>query len=324
MEPCELIRDLLPLYVDDCCSTASRRAVEDHLAHCSTCRKELESLQTPLPLQTAAAPPEMPESCPPVQLWKASILQSLLFLFTFALIVLGVAKEAASSFADPQQGLWFFDLVAPATSFLFSLLNGYFLRLYPSARRFSACSALLCLLLSFGAWGWGIFHYGHGLPSWIGYLPGLLLTLLLCIASALFSALYARMLGKGSAMGRRTGLALLLTLLLIPALVGYGIYWGFYDLQHLSGQELLETLPSPDGHYTVSIYRNNGGATSGYALLGTVINQESGRERNFYWQYQQNLASFRWIDEYTVEINGILLDVRQDSYDYRKRANSTP
>lgn len=324
MIPCELIQDLLPLYADDCCSAASRKAVEEHLKHCPTCRKELDALRVPLPLQSADTAPYTPETCPPVQLWKASILQSLLFLFAFALIVLGTAKEAATGSGHTQQGLWFFGLTAPATGFLFSLLNGYFLRLYPSAKRFSTCSALLCLLFSLGAWGWGVFHYGGGLPCWTGYLPGLLLTLLLCTASSLFSALYAKMLGKGNAIKKRTGLALLLTLLLVPALAGYGIYWAFYDIQRFSGQELLDTLSSPDGHYTVSIYRNNGGATTGYVLLGTVKDQQSGRERNLYWQDHQDLDRLCWIDETTVEINGTLLDVRRDSYDCRRAPDPTP
>ena len=31
---CDVIRDLIPLYIDDVASTASRRMVEEHLAEC--------------------------------------------------------------------------------------------------------------------------------------------------------------------------------------------------------------------------------------------------------------------------------------------------
>lgn len=42
---CEVIRDLLPLYVEDMASEASRRLVEDHLEECVDCRRELEEMR---------------------------------------------------------------------------------------------------------------------------------------------------------------------------------------------------------------------------------------------------------------------------------------
>ena len=36
--PCDLIRDLLPLYQDGVCSEESRAAVEEHLRECPSCR----------------------------------------------------------------------------------------------------------------------------------------------------------------------------------------------------------------------------------------------------------------------------------------------
>lgn len=37
--PCGIIKDLLPLYIDDVCNNESRQAVESHLAECEDCRK---------------------------------------------------------------------------------------------------------------------------------------------------------------------------------------------------------------------------------------------------------------------------------------------
>ena len=37
--PCGIIKDLLPLYIDDVCNEESRQAVENHLADCEACRK---------------------------------------------------------------------------------------------------------------------------------------------------------------------------------------------------------------------------------------------------------------------------------------------
>ena len=47
---CEIIEDLLPLYVDNVCSKQSRQAVEEHLRECEKCRSIFESTQAvPVP-----------------------------------------------------------------------------------------------------------------------------------------------------------------------------------------------------------------------------------------------------------------------------------
>lgn len=46
--PCDICRDLLPLVRDGVASEASRRAVEEHVAHCEACR-ELWGEETPPP-----------------------------------------------------------------------------------------------------------------------------------------------------------------------------------------------------------------------------------------------------------------------------------
>jgi len=42
---CEVIRDLLPLYLDGVCSQDSRQLVKEHLETCESCRRELAHLQ---------------------------------------------------------------------------------------------------------------------------------------------------------------------------------------------------------------------------------------------------------------------------------------
>ena len=44
-QPCPMIQDLLPLYVDQICSQESRRAVEEHVENCPLCRARLEELR---------------------------------------------------------------------------------------------------------------------------------------------------------------------------------------------------------------------------------------------------------------------------------------
>ena len=43
--PCGIIRDLLPLYIDDVCNEESRVAVEKHLAECEKCRNDYEAMK---------------------------------------------------------------------------------------------------------------------------------------------------------------------------------------------------------------------------------------------------------------------------------------
>lgn len=44
---CNLIRDILPLYVEDMVSTDTREFVSEHLEHCEKCRAELEHMRKP-------------------------------------------------------------------------------------------------------------------------------------------------------------------------------------------------------------------------------------------------------------------------------------
>ena len=41
---CEIIQDLLPLYIDDVCSIKSKAIVEEHVTECSNCKKLLDEL----------------------------------------------------------------------------------------------------------------------------------------------------------------------------------------------------------------------------------------------------------------------------------------
>ena len=108
-----------------------------------------------------------------------------------------------------------------------------------------------------------------------------------------------------------------IVMLLIASLLGYGIYWAFYDIQRLDGQEVLQEVSSPNDTYTITAYLNNGGATTSYAVLCSVKNNHTGKEKNIYWQNRCNGAEITWLDEDTVQINGVELNIKSDTYDYR-------
>jgi len=106
--------------------------------------------------------------------------------------------------------------------------------------------------------------------------------------------------------------------LIVIALMMYGVYLAFFDIQSIEGQEVLREVLSPDGSNTLIVYLNNSGATTDYAVLCAVKNNQNGRRRNVYWQYHCTDANVRWVDDDTVAINGRELDVWKDSYDYRR------
>lgn len=47
MKICEIVRDLLPLYIDGVCMEGSRELVEEHLKNCEACREEYRLMKFP-------------------------------------------------------------------------------------------------------------------------------------------------------------------------------------------------------------------------------------------------------------------------------------
>lgn len=183
---CGVIQDLLPLYVDGCCSEESAQLVREHLNTCECCRKAYQQMQ--------GGCQEKEEVMPVTKLrrvsdWKASVLQSLALFVSFAVVTLGVILEGNTP-AGEKNGLWAVLLIVPATAYLLSLANWFFLRLYKSRKGFSWCScAVTGGLVTLGyVWAW--LHYGRFL--WIGVVTGIVF----CVLSKVLSAQYGQLLGK--------------------------------------------------------------------------------------------------------------------------------
>lgn len=100
-------------------------------------------------------------------------------------------------------------------------------------------------------------------------------------------------------------------------IIGYGIYWIFFDMDRLPRGEYLTEQTSPDGTYTLKAYRTNGGATTAYAIRGELVDNNSSKAKNIYWNYREEEAEIEWLDEDTVVINGRTLDVPDERYDFR-------
>ena len=46
---CDIIKDLLPLYVDNVCSTKSKEVIEMHLLNCEDCKREVLAMNADIP-----------------------------------------------------------------------------------------------------------------------------------------------------------------------------------------------------------------------------------------------------------------------------------
>lgn len=121
---------------------------------------------------------------------------------------------------------------------------------------------------------------------------------------------------KGSAY-KKILIVLAIWGLLFTGVLGYGVYWLFFDWSRFK-QELITESISPEGTYTVNAYLYNGGATTSYAVLGELVfNEVNKKSKKIYWQYKEENAVIEWIDDDTVLINGVQLELPHETYDYR-------
>lgn len=75
---CEVIRDLLPLYIDEVCSPDSRSLVEDHLRTCEDCRRLLEKMGEDCRISGEAAQQEETVIKNMAAGWKKSVRKNFL------------------------------------------------------------------------------------------------------------------------------------------------------------------------------------------------------------------------------------------------------
>lgn len=192
---CNVVKDLIPLYIDNCCSGESAAIVKEHLAVCSQCKELYESMKAPSEIAPAVSAPVRLSR---VNDWRASILQSIMLVVSFAIITIGVALEAATP-SGGINGCWAVALIIPATGLLLSLVNWYFVRIYKSRKVFSCSSLMVTFGITVCAYIWAWVHYGfRGLERpFLTFLGiGILLTTVCSTLSIILSNQYARMLGK--------------------------------------------------------------------------------------------------------------------------------
>jgi outer membrane lipoprotein-sorting protein len=107
---------------------------------------------------------------------------------------------------------------------------------------------------------------------------------------------------------------------LILLIFVFGVYWAFFDMNRLPEGVLISEALSPDGTYTVKAYHVSGSATVSDSVRGELVfNNMIRKPKNIYWNYREDTAEIIWIDEDTVTINGISLDVPEDRFDFRNQ-----
>ncbi len=198
---CAIIRDLLPLYIDDCAAEETVAAVCAHLVDCPSCRAQYAAM-TALQEGVSDEPlPAAPTAFRRLNERKAAILQSVLLLLSFVVITVGVALEARTGSNHLLNSVWAYNVVVPATGFMLSLVNWYFVKLYTSRRRFVLWTVLITLSLTVAAFLFTAWHYALPFEVWGSALVGLYgfcvcNTVIGCVLSSVFAARYAVLVGK--------------------------------------------------------------------------------------------------------------------------------
>jgi hypothetical protein len=69
---------------------------------------------------------------------------------------------------------------------------------------------------------------------------------------------------------------------------------------------------SPNNWYSVNVYMIDYGATTDYSVTAVALDNRTNTQREFYHEYHKSSAEVSWNDEYTININGHILDIRKD------------
>lgn len=88
-------------------------------------------------------------------------------------------------------------------------------------------------------------------------------------------------------------------------------------MSRLPEGELLGEYPSFSAVCSVNIYRCSAGATVADSVRGEVV-FENGKRKTIYWAYHESKADVQWLDGETVSINGRILNIYHDKYDWRR------
>lgn len=90
----------------------------------------------------------------------------------------------------------------------------------------------------------------------------------------------------------------------------------FFNIQELPAGRLMYSCESPQGERTLNVYRVENAL--GTAIRGEVVKQD-GERQNVFWQTNLENVEVSWLDDSTVVIDSLILNVAKGgSYDCRR------
>lgn len=98
---CEIIKDLLPLYLDRVCSNDSKALIEEHLAECDSCKAELQAMKEELFMNRKEQNLKEAEAVKSLsRRWKKGMMKSLLKGVLITILIIAVIALLLYSFMD--------------------------------------------------------------------------------------------------------------------------------------------------------------------------------------------------------------------------------
>jgi hypothetical protein len=119
-------------------------------------------------------------------------------------------------------------------------------------------------------------------------------------------------------MGLKPKFLIIISLaVVVIGLISWLYYYLSYDLQRLSkAGEVIAIAESPNKKYVITVKKNSAGASSMSWNLVGIVGDRTNKEKIIYWD-EGSEAKVKWIDEKTVIINDVELNIEKDTYDYR-------
>lgn len=91
-------------------------------------------------------------------------------------------------------------------------------------------------------------------------------------------------------------------------LIGLVSIWLFFSMLFSPAKQLLDTTTSPNGAYTIDLYRGNGGATTSFWIVGE-LDGPLWTTKRIYYHYNKDQVDFNWVNDHTIEINNHPIDL---------------
>ena len=171
---CEIIRDLMPLYVDELCSPKSCQLVESHVSACENCRVKMEQMQKP--------DIKIKHSIEPMKMLKKQIRKHTLsvVLIWVVIAVAAISLIQGKFYLQPGDEMGYvilnFYLLIPFVSFVCSLFLGMrdsWLK-WISPIVFGILNGIAPLIVSNSYFEWFLFAMAF-IPSCVGVGVGIII-----------------------------------------------------------------------------------------------------------------------------------------------------